>query len=61
MRVVYEPEPQKVPQRPTVSANHYRPGTIVEMEDGGRWVVEWDDQDKRYQWFQTKKRGPNEF
>ena len=51
MGVIYTPEPRREPQRPPLSAAHYPPGTIWESDDGSQWVIDWDNQDKRYQWF----------
>lgn len=51
MGVIYMPEPKREPQRPPVPAMQYPPGTKWRSDDGSIWVIEWDNQDKRYWWF----------
>lgn len=50
MRVIYDPPVERRPQRPFVSAAGYRLGTVVEMDDGSRWEVVWDNQDRQHRW-----------
>lgn len=53
MKIIYTPPPPKIERQPTVSADDFRLGTIVEMPDGSQWKVDWDDQDKRHRWRAT--------
>ena len=59
MGIIYAPEPKHQPIRPSVSPTEYPPGSMWESEDGTRWVIEWDNQDHRYWWFQTDQPVPS--
>ena len=51
MDIIYEPPVSQDPVRPRIPASNFREGTVVRMEDGSEWKVEWDYQDHRLQWF----------
>ncbi|QZD98593.1 hypothetical protein SEA_JEMERALD_5 [Microbacterium phage Jemerald] len=48
------PEPKPQPERPPFNAGDYPLGTVAE-QDGVKWYVVWDNQDKRHYWNDENK------
>lgn len=57
MGVIYTPPARREPTRPVEHASDHRLGTVWQTPDGFRWVVEWDDQDKRPVWSLVECQG----